>query len=421
MTEPDIGIAAGADRIRQTSAMASRAQLTDAWVWADLHDETRKNYSFVEGAYPLFATRAKGSYIWDVDGNRYIDYSMGYGTVVLGHADDEVTTAVIQELKLGHCLSPLWKPSQVALTELLVSVIPGAEMAFLMKTGSDATTGAVRLARVFTGRNKVIRWGYNGWHDWCTPRPQGVPASTRSDILEFAYNDLDSLRQAFERHRGEIACVIMMPFELTPPQPGVLEEIRTIAHQHGALFVLDEMRSGFRLSLGGAQEFFGVRADLATYSKSMANGYAVSAIVGRADVLRGVAKTKMTATYFASSDAMSAAIATISKLKSGDAIAHIWRVGTLFQQGLRCLIGEYDIAAEVLGYPPFPFLSFTNSDLAKRNAEKLTFYRTVVQLGILFHPNHHWYISASHSESDVEQTLAACRVALEAAAISHEE
>lgn len=388
--------------------MIVRGEACDAWAATQV-----KNYSSIEGVYPIYASHARGAYLWDIDGNSYIDYTMGYGTVILGHADPVVNDAVVEEIKRGTCLSPLWKPVQVELTGLLSSVIPGAEMAFLMKTGSDATTGALRLARIYTGRNKVVRWGYNGWHDWATPRPEGVPDSVRDDTLDFCYNDIASLSTVFERYPNQIACVLMMPFELDMPHPGFLEKVKSIAHNHGALLIFDEMRSGFRMALGGAQEYFGVQADLATYSKSMSNGYPISAIVGRADVLKGVGRTKMTATYFANSAEMVAAITTISILKNTSAISHIWAMGTLFQSGLRSIINETEIASRVVGYPPFPFMQFCMPEMAVNEMAKKVFYSETARLGVLFHPNHHWYISAAHTEDDILITLDVCKRALE--------
>ena len=204
----------------QSQKLLKQAELYDAWAANRV-----KNYSQIENEYPFYASHAKGAYLWDVDKNRYIDYMLGYGTIVLGHADDRVTKAVVRELKRGNNISPLWKPTQIELTKLLVSVIPHAQMAFLMKTGSDATSGAVRLARVFTGRDKVVRWGYNGWHDWATPRSMGVPKSTLENVFQFQYNDIGSLYNIFETYPDQISCVIMMPFELEKPSPGFLQEV----------------------------------------------------------------------------------------------------------------------------------------------------------------------------------------------------
>jgi glutamate-1-semialdehyde aminotransferase len=363
--------------------------------------------------FPRYARRAKGSIVWDVDGNEYIDYLLGYGAIVLGHADDRVNRAVVRELELGSCFSPLWSERQVELAELLVSVVPGAERAYVLKTGSDATSAAVRLARIYTGRNGVVRWGYNGWHDWSSPSAAGIPAAVRELTFLFEYNDLDSLRSAFKRARGDIACIAMMPFELEPPKPGFLEGVKEIADENGALLVLDEMRSGFRLALGGAQEYWQVRADVAAFSKAMSNGYAISAIVGRADVLDCLSLTKISSTFYASAPEMAAALTTISILRDTDAIARIWELGERLQTGLREAIEESQIRATVLGLPPCPFLDFGVEDPARRASLETSFYSEVARQGILLHPSHHWYVSAAHTENQIDWTIDVCKDAFE--------
>lgn len=401
---------AGQSKLSEQWARRGRAR--DAWAAAG--NSLTKYDRYLEGTYPIYGSHARGAHVWDVDGNRYVDYMLGYGTVVLGHADPRVTDAVVRELQSGTNLSPLWRPLQVEVAELLSSTVPGAEMAFLMKTGSDATSGALRLARVYTGRSKVVRWGYNGWHDWCAQNSQGIPDAVRAESLTFRYNDADSLRAVFAEHPGEIACVLMMPFEVEPPRPGFLREVREIAHEHGALFVLDEMRSGFRMALGGAQEYFGVEADLATYGKSISNGYAISAITGRAALLRGISRTQMVSTFYGNSAEMAAVLATVAALKETDAIPHIWKMGTLFLDGLRRLAAEYGAPVEVVGYAPYPYLHFNAPDERAREADKLAFYTETVRRGVLLHPGHHWYVSAAHTEDDIAHTLDACRKGFEA-------
>lgn len=395
---------------KKSDDLLKQAELYDAWA-----ANRRKNYSQIERKYPFYASHAKGAYIWDVDGNRYIDYMLGYGTIILGHTNKYVTRAVLEELKKGNNVSPMWKPIQIKLTELLTSVIPKAEMAFLMKSGSDATSGAVRLVRVFTGRNKIIRWGYNGWHDWATPISNGVPEAVKNDIFEFKYNDIDSLKSIFKRFPKEIACVIMMPFELEKPQPGFLKEVRNIAHKHGALFILDEMRSGFRIALGGAQEYFKIKADLATFSKAMSNGHPISAIVGRADVLSGIGKTKMTSTFFGNSAEMAAAITTIKILQETDALSHIWKMGKYFQQGIEELISKFNVPVRFAGFPPFPFIQFMASDEDINEKVKRVFFIETTKRGVFLHPNHQWYISTAHTKKDIDDTLEIFRFAFDAA------
>jgi glutamate-1-semialdehyde 2,1-aminomutase len=386
-------------------------QLTARGLACDARAVTRgdimANDEFGYTVYPRYAKKARGAYIWDVDGNRYIDYLLGYGPVVLGHADARVTEAVIAELANGTCLTPLWSPLQVELTELLTSILPGAELAYLMKTGSEANSAAVRLARIFTGRSKVVRWGYNGWHDWAVTQPAGIPVGTRAETLLFDASP-DALASLFQRYPNQIAAVLMMPFEFETVDPARLRAIRQLAHDHHALLIFDEIRSGFRLRLGGAQEFLGVQADLATFSKAIANGYPVSALAGRREIMQGLAETKVSSSFYANPADMAAALTTISILSKTDVIDTLWSIGGALQNGLRTLIARYTVPAEVVGYPPIPFMRFLHaSPLARGRAERL-FFRETTRRGILLHPHHQWFVSAAHTNDDVEATLDAC-------------
>lgn len=378
--------------------LLARAARTDAWA------ATRFNVLEVDPAnsqYPVYADHAEGAYVWDVDGNRYLDMVMGYGPVVLGHAEQRVTDAVVAQIGRGTCTSPMWSPRQVDLTELLVDVIPDAEMAYLLRTGSDATSAAIRLTRLYTGRTKIVKWGYNGWHDWTAPRTEGVPPSVLADTLHFDYNDLGGLEQIFASAGEQIACVIMMSYGLEEPAPGFFNGVREIAHRHGALFVLDEMRSGFRIALGGVQEHFGVRADLATFSKAMANGYAISAVVGRAEVMTQLGRTHMSSTFYGNAAEMAAAIQTISILRTEPVIPHLWELGKQLQQGLRSIVADSGLPATVRGLPISPFLEFE----ADASETKSNFYRETMRGGVLFHPNHEWFMSAAHTTTDVDMAL----------------
>ncbi|MFJ3946321.1 aspartate aminotransferase family protein [Streptomyces griseoaurantiacus] len=362
--------------------------------------------------YPRYFSRAAGAYLWDLDGRRYVDFNLGYGPVILGHADERVTEAVLAELRNGNCIAPLWSRRQSELTDLLTSVVPGAEMAYLLKTGSDATSTAVRLSRIFTGRDKVIRWGYNGWHDWAAGIPAGIPAATRADTLLFDYDNLNTLRDAFARHPGQVACVLMMPFGDETAPEGHLQKIRDTAHEHGALFVLDEMRSGFRLSLSGAQGLLGVQADVSTFSKAMANGHPISAVVGRADVLSCLRRTRISSTYYADPAPMAAALATIQILRDTDASERIWEVGAAFQVGLAALVDRHRVPARVVGYAPMPFLQFTHPDPAVREQMSTAFAAGAAQHGVLLHPSHQWFLSAAHTREDIDFALNGCDQAL---------
>ena len=385
---------------------AERGRRSDAWA------ATRDAILEVDAsnlAYPPYFDRAAGARVWDVDGNEYLDFNLGYGPVVLGHADERVNDAVMRQMSRGVCASPLWHPLQVELTELLTEVIPGAEQAYLLRTGSDATTAALRLARIHTGRDMVAHWGYNGWHDWCAPRSEGIPAPTLAETVKFGYNDISSLEKLFAAHPGRIACVIMMSYEYDEPVDGFLQQVKEVCHRNGSLFILDEMRSGFRIALGGAQDYFGVRPDLSTFSKAMSNGYPISAVVGRADVLAGLGRTHMSSTFFGNAAEMAAAIATIEVLRETDSLARIRDMGVRFVAGLRSVVEESGLPAAVVGLPVSPFIVF--EDTPKAGEAKVAFFTETLRHGILLHPNHQWYLSAAHTNDDVDVAIEACRCA----------
>lgn len=376
--------------------------------------QARTPSTLIVGAYPIFGQRGKGAYVWDVDGNRYIDWILSFGTIVLGHSHPVVNEAVIREIEEGFAL-PLTRVVQTELAELLVKHIPCAEKALFVKSGSEATSAAIRLARIATGRDKVIRLGYHGWHDWCCKRDAGIPRAVRDLVLTFEYNNLDSLAQVLEANKGEVACVIMWPCEVETPAPGFLEGVKKLAHEHGALFILDEIRTGFHLSLGGAQEYFGVIPDMATFGKAMSNGYAISTVVGRDDIMKNVEKSWFSSTFNTNSIDQAAAVATIREMESKGVIEHLWRIGRRLMDGLDQLAQTHGIEARAASLPPTPFLEFTYSDPEVREKAKVAFYSEMVRRGVLMHPNHHWFVSAAHGDEEVDMTLDAADAAFKVA------
>jgi glutamate-1-semialdehyde aminotransferase len=213
----------------------------------------------------------------------------------------------------------------------------------------------------------------------------------------------------FDENRDQIAAVIMMTFEVELASHGFFEQVRDVAHDHGAVFVLDEMRSGFRMALGGAQEYFGVQADLSTFSKAMANGYAVSAVTGKRELMEGLRHTHMSSTYYANPVEMAAAIATIKTLRDTDVIERLWDLGQTLQDGLSDVVRTTKLPATVVGYAISPFLLFARGEDAQR--AKVTFFAESTRRGVLLHPNHQWFLSAAHTLKDVEDTIAACEQA----------
>ena len=321
-----------------------------------------------------------------------------------------------RSLEEGFCFTMV-HPVQNQLAKELIRIIPCAEMVKFFTAGSDATSAAIRIARVFTGRDKIVRWGYHGWHDWCyagagTDRTAvGVPSDSIQDILTFRYNDVGSLEDVLTQHAGQVAAVIMQPFEakLELPEAGFLEGVRELTQAHDVLLIFDEIRTGFRVSLGGAQEYFGVTPDLAAFSKAMANGYPLAAVVGRKDVMEAAARTRLSATFIVNAFPMHAALATLAELERRDGIAFMWRQGRRLCDGLAQLSQETGIEMEIKGLPPVPFFRFTEPNEKRREAITRTFFTETIRRGVLLHPNHHWFLTLAHQDRDVEATLEAAR------------
>ena len=377
---------------------------------------------FYPGHYPIFMNRGRGCRVWDVDGNEYIDWILSFGPMILGHVHPRVEKAVRRALDDGFCFTMV-HPVQNELARLLTEIIPCAEMVKFLVGGSDVTAAAIRIARIHTGRDKIVRWGYHGWHDWCyggggTDRDfVGVPEGIRNDILTFRYNDLDSLEEVFLRHPGQVAGVIMQPFEASKewPKEGFLEGVRRVTSENGAVLIFDEIRTGFRMALGGAQEFFKVVPDIAVVSKAIANGYPISAVVGKRDVMRHAAETRLTSTFLVNSFPMYAAIETIKELREKNGIARMWKTGEALMKGLEAIVDEEGVEAEVIGAPPIPLLTFTGKDTEKREAMIKRFYVETTRRRVLFHPNHCWFLSLAHGEKDVAATLEASRESMKIA------
>lgn len=403
----------GRIELSRSQALFARGRRVDATL--SEKDYVIERDRLVEGAYPVYGRRACGARVWDVDGNDYLDFILAYGTIILGHADPAVTRAAHREIDEGFAIT-LRKEVQIELAERLVEIIPGAERVFLLKTGSDATSAAVRLCRAYTDRDRIVRWGYNGWHDWAAQRPGGIPDSVRSQVDSFCYNDLDSLREVFRRHPSEVACLLLMPFELDAPQPGFLQGVIDLAHSYGALVVFDEMRSGFRVALGGAQELFGVRADLATFSKAMANGYAVSALTGSAEVMAMVGKTHISSTFYSNTVAMAAALATLDRLADRTVLTEVRRLGLRLQHGLARLVERHGLPARVRGLPQMPFLAFEHPDRAAGRRMQDAFFAETTRRGVLLHPTHHWFICAATTDADLDHVLESADAAFRLAA-----
>jgi glutamate-1-semialdehyde aminotransferase/spore coat polysaccharide biosynthesis protein SpsF (cytidylyltransferase family) len=370
---------------------------------------------FVQGVAPVFLARGKGCRVWDVDGNEYIDYPLALGPVILGHDYPAVTEAVTRQMAGGTSFS-LPHPLEVEVAEMLTEVIPCAEMVRFGKNGSDATAGAVRVARAYTGREVIACCGYHGWQDWyiaSTTRNRGVPESCRELILPFSYNDLSSVERIFQAHPGRVAAVILEPAGAVEPRNGFLEGLRELTTREGSLLIFDEVITGFRLALGGAQEYFGVTPDLGCFGKAMANGYPLSAVVGKREIMSLFDEVFFSFTFGGEALSLAAAKATIGEMKRCNVIGHLWEQGQKLKDGFNILAEEFGVAARAScrGYAPRTVITFLDETGGESLLCKSLFQQECLKRGVLFMGFHN--LCFSHADSDIDETLRVYRAAFE--------
>ncbi len=375
----------------------------------------------MEGEYPVFCDSGKGGRVTDIDGNEYIDYLCAYGPIILGHREEEVDEAVIEQIRgKGFCFS-LTQTCQNRLAEVLNRLVPCAEMSVFVKTGSDAATCAIRIARGHTKRPGIIRCGYHGWHDWCTEVKGGIPEKLYEDVREFHYNDLDELESLMKRHGDETAAVIVTPVghplaeKVQEPAPGFLEGIRALTERYGSVLVFDEIRSGFRVAMGGAQERYGVVPDLAIFGKAMANGYAVSAVTGKREVMKAAEKEVfISSTFFPNSLPHVAALKTIEIMERERVLDTVWEKGRLLLALMEKELAGNRIGAELSGIPPMPFITFRKDERKLYKERRTAFYTYLIRKGVFLQPFHHGYVCWRHTENDLRYTAGAIGEAVKA-------
>jgi len=364
----------------------------------------------VPGRYPYFFARGEGTRIWDVDGNEYVDLMCSYGPIVLGHNHPRVEEAARREAANGQCFNSYGRPF-VELAERLVALTPWSAWAVFAKNGSDVCTWATQVAREATGRRKLLVGAgtYHGSHPWCTPLPGGTTPEDRAHVVPFRYNDLASLDAALAEHTGDVAGIMVTPFrheafhDQELPAPGFLEGIRVRCDRLGAVFVLDDVRAGFRLHLAGSGAAFGVEPDLGCYSKAIANGYALSACVGREALRDAATRVFFTGTYWPSSVPMAAALACLAELEETDAIDWMARLGKRLGQGIARQAAAHRLEIRYTGPPAIPFLTFTADEGSF--ARSRSFAAACAARGVYLHPHHNWFVSAAHTEADLERVL----------------
>jgi len=361
------------------------------------------------GRAPMFLSHGKDGHVWDVDGNEYVDMICGLLPVVLGYQDQDVDRAVKEQMACGMSFS-LATELEIEVAERLVEIIPCAEMVRFGKNGSDATTGAIRLARAVTGRDRVAAGGYHGWHDWyigATVRNRGVPEAVSRLSHKFPYGDLDALHKLLKQHPGEFAAVIMEPMSSVEPYEGYLREVAELVRSEGALFILDEIITGFRFSLGGAQEMFGVTPDLASFGKSMANGMPISALVGKAEYMRLMEELFFSFTFGGEALSLAASKAVIDKMRNEPVIETLWSTGRDLSLAAEQAVVRHglDKVMSLSGMPPWRLWKFMPHENADQHEIKTFFMIGMMREGVLINASHN--VCFAHSQDDVRHVAAA--------------
>ena len=361
---------------------------------------------FCRGAAPSYMDHGEGCYIYDVDGNKFIDFMCALGPITVGYNDPEVNAAVISQVN-KFASGSLQSELEVELAEKLCETIPCAEMVRFVKNGGDATTAAVRLARAYTGRDIVLMSGYHGMHDWSIGASQnnkGVPEAVCNLTINFTYNDLEDLENKLKAN--DVAAVILEPIQSNGPKVGYLNGVKELAHKYGAILIFDEVVSGFHYALGGAQEVFGVSPDLVAFGKGMANGYPISAVAGRKELLEQIEQGVFVSTTFGGdSIAMAAALATLKILSKPGFYDHINKIGTMIRDGIQERIDKYDLndILSVSGMPAHCGLAFEDYGSLSYLDIQSVYSQTMIQNGILVFAI--YFLNSHHTEAEAKAYL----------------
>lgn len=375
------------------------------------------------GVSPVYAQRAKGARFWDVDGFEYIDWISGIGSIILGYADPVVDDAVREQMALGTVYA-VNHELEIELAEELCSAIPCAEMVRYAKCGGEACAIAVRIARGTTGRDKILFCGYHGWHDWYLAanlaeeaslnghlfpgiEPIGVPRALAGTALPFPYGDLAALGELLDKHKGEVAAVIMEPLRSEIPPAGYLTDVGKLAREHGAVFILDEVSAGLRFSTGGSQQYLGVTPDMAVFAKSMSNGYAMGAVVGTRAVMEPAAQMFISSTYWSDTIGLRAALTTLREVRRRDVPGQLWKTGAELKSSLNAVAQEVGLGVQCAGIDVHPHLQFAVSDPALKSQVSTLYIQEMAKRGC--HGYASFYLNAAQGPAELQQTVDAAR------------
>lgn len=387
------------------------------------HTYSRGHDQYPDNA-PQILEKGKGCYVYDPDGNRFLDYGMALRAVTVGYGYKEIADAAVREIRNGNNLT---RPSTIELeaAETITGLIPGADMVKFGKNGSTVTSAAIKLARAYTGRKLAARcadhpfFSYDDWFIGDTPITSGIPEEVSKLTLNFKYNEIASLKKIFDEHPGEIACVILEPATLSEPKDNFLHQVKDLCQKNGTVFILDEMITGFRWHLQGAQKYFNITADLTTFGKGMANGFSVAALTGKREIMElgGISKMGtervflISTTHGAEMCGLGAFVKTIEIYKKLDVVGHIWDYGKKLITGMNSIAKEYGVSEcfYVEGFPCSP--NYVTKDRSGKVClgMRTLFSQEMIKNGVLMP----WIaLSYSHGEKELEKTLKAVRKTL---------
>lgn len=370
------------------------------------------------GAYgqaPIYFEKMKGAHLWDVDGNEFIDTAMGVGPVILGHRYKKVDDAVKEQIDKG-VLGSINNCLEIQVAQAIVDMVPCAEMVKFCKSGGEADAIAVRIARAFTGKEKVLFCGYHGWHDWYLSanlksnssldqhllpgiNPKGVPNSLSGTCLPFEYNNLNQLKDLLKENSGEVSCIIMEPTRFKKPDKGFLEGVRALADEHNCILIFDEVITGFRMANGGAQEYYGITPDLATFAKAIANGYSLAAVAGKRNIMESQADNFISSTYWSDCTVLAAGLATLNEMKEKPVLETINNMGRDLIAYVEQMAQKHKLDVEVLGHG-FDFTFSFNYDADSAKIMTL-FIQEMIARGI--YTNGVFYPCYTHTSEDIKR------------------
>ncbi|MCI0565675.1 aminotransferase class III-fold pyridoxal phosphate-dependent enzyme [bacterium] len=372
---------------------------------------------FLPEGWPSYYTKAKGVHVWDLDGKKYIDMSiMSVGACLLGYADQDVNRAVKKAVD-GGSISTLNPPEEVELAELFIKIHPWAKMVRYARTGGEAAAVAIRIARAYSGKDKIAFCGYHGWQDWYLSAnlahkknldghllaglsAKGVPRGLAGSALPFHYNNIAELESIAARHK-DIGAIVMEPIRYAEPAKGFLQNVRRIADEIGAVLIFDEISSGFKVHYGGAHLLYGVNPDIAVFAKAISNGFPMAAIIGKEEVMQAAQESFISSTYWTERVGPAAALATLKKMKEKKIHAHMKKMATLIRSGLKTLADKHELKMNFSGLPTVVVFSFDYGD--ESQAIRTLFTQEMLVRGFL--ASNAIYVSYSHSEKDVRAYL----------------